>query len=202
MAIYNLGNSGEPNESILADASKYSGELRKRREDSVIEAKKIVYKDKLDRAEATRKNLRDTVKNYWSKPADQRALFDNSDQGKQWQKLVKSNLPEAFDDDGKLVPLPSEEKAYAPKTQEEAVAFKVNTEAGIRKLRANSPLTPAEAAAIGNFATNAQSMGLMEPDQAKKLVGLASKYLQQNNYSGNLSSAPQASDDSDPLGIL
>jgi hypothetical protein len=116
MPVYNLGQQqDQPNQFAEAftkgAGASYEAEEKTKLVDrnNYAEALKIVAQNKLQQKEQTRKYLLDAYTQLWDKPQQQRDMFLQTDGGKQFEKLVKTELPELMDENGKMIPLSSKD---------------------------------------------------------------------------------------------
>ncbi len=168
MAVFNLGTMPQPRESELADLSKFTGELRKeqlvvaeKQKDREASYKSTLLKSKLSQNTQTRKFMHDAYQNYWNLPDDKRQMFDESDRGKQFQKRLKSELPEVFDENGELIPLPKSEIPAWTKDPRQWVKVRAELTAAQAKIKAKQPLNVGEATAL----LQVMSLAAMSPEQ-------------------------------------
>ena len=196
--VVNLGTA-EYRPSIFAGALKSSEKWadraateREKGADRVAEAKNILLKDTLDKKKQTTKFVEDAYKNLWGKPESERALFLDTDQGKEFQKLVKTYMPEAIDENGKMIPFVAEEKAYAPKTEEEALQFKKKTEEIVAKVKAGQSLDAADAIQLGKFAQVAMDGGYMDEETGKALIAYSISIIKKSQGGQQEQPAPDA----------
>ena len=92
---------------------------------SISNAVSTKAKADADQIDKTRAYLRESYQNYWNKTDQERNMFDSSDQGKEYKKVVKKYMPEFVGEDGKFIPLPMETKAggWKPETQKESLEY-------------------------------------------------------------------------------
>jgi hypothetical protein len=116
MAVYNLGQQQQEEnpfaKAFTTGASltlEAEGKKQLVRDSNYAEALKLVASKKLEQKEQTRKYLLDAYTNLWDKPQQQRDMFLQTDGGKQFEKLVKTELPELIDEDGKMIPMSSKD---------------------------------------------------------------------------------------------
>jgi len=121
MAIYNLGtlptteNPWSEYLKLLMEHSMKKNLLRQetaaRKEIATAqgeaEAKTFLAKRELEQVDATRKNLTATWQSLSDKPENERKLFVETDQGKEYLKTVKKYIPELFDDNSNPIFFPS-----------------------------------------------------------------------------------------------
>lgn len=196
--ITNLGSMGTPQESALSglpqalaagvklgNEIKTNRNLEQYRQDALKMKKQSMQMElaKQERSEEdrNRKLASDTLNRIsltlmGKSPAD-RANFLRSEPIKEVTKhLIKKYLPENVDPtSGELIPLPLR---YFPRTREEAIQMKVDSQAAIDKLKVGEiPSVTEVNAAIRNIQT-IHTFGQLDDDVYKKSMDFYGKLLQ------------------------
>ena len=147
-----IGEIGSSKGDDLVQFGDWGEALRKEKREERMkasEARSTLALEEFKRQNQTREYIMKAYQNYWNKDAQQRALFDQSDAGREFIKFVRKNTPELIGDDGRLIPMPSEplksNTGYKPQTREEALQFQTALEEGKQLIKSNAPLSQQDA---------------------------------------------------------
>jgi len=137
MAIYNLGQAPQQEANPYMDSlmkyflqSELQGQqLEGQKEVAKIQtldsAKQLVAQEELKKASANSQNFTKTWQTLSDKPQDKRAMFLETDSGKEYLKVAKKYIPEVFDTEGKPIFFPSTEEKVRTELDQQIDATKI-----------------------------------------------------------------------------
>lgn len=231
MAIINLG-SGEARKSPLAGLGEFTSDLVERRERRKISREAETGRNKraadtnetslqmklagiqATKADKLRAGNNKALQNFSNLTSLEQENFLLRDKGN-FAKNLKVTHPQNINEKGEIIPLPNTRAAFQPKTREEALQFLKESEEIIAKVKADQPLSQAEAVGLNKYvATNRKLMafGLMPQDadftaildfledKANRVLGATQKEAGGNNFTSSLSSG-DTGDSNDPFGF-
>lgn len=170
-----LGDISNQNESALRRLGNYAEELRKERE----ERKSKVALEQMKQNDQTRQYLQKAYQNYWNKSPQDRALFDQSDAGKEFLKVVKKYVPELINNN-KLVPLPSEPKntnGWKPQSRAEALQYAEDKARAQKKVDMKEDLNPGEAMRFMESTQEMYNNRVISKEEYKHRIKYAQQFL-------------------------
>lgn len=185
MAIYNLGTLEQPQ----AEANPYLAGLmefgmKQELQKQQIQGQKDIAtgenanrlqvelaKIKMDRDTKTRNVITSAWQNWSDKPDNERKMFVETPEGKEFFKFAKGYTPELFDEAGAPIPFPKAEgKGYQPQTQEEALAFEKAKKDIEEQIKEGRPFTPEQLGEMTYTLSEARAKGVMNAEQAKEAM--------------------------------
>lgn len=173
---------GERRESPLKGYGKAIMDYSKSvREERVEAAKRKAERDEISTTIATKAH-ENLYKKYGEKP-DKLKAYLSLDEGKEAVKFIKRYYPEGFDESGQILMLPAEKEPWEPKTREEQIKFKADSEAALLKVKAGQPLTPTEAGTAANAIDIMIYRKAIDPETGRALLEKIGQSMQ-NKFSG------------------